>query len=535
MKKRKQKIFPKVLLFSLCSKIFTFFFSMSKSPKIATKIFKNRQKIASRQTKILSPTGSLNRQLGDKSPFLVTLIKRVLAGLQHQYRQPRAPVQPMTADLRWRVVQHWLGGGLAGSQGRLALLTIWRTVWHMLIEFHALLRFSEVRSLTSHDISFHQGSSGCYMKILVRRSKTDQRGEGQEVFVHERPKWVLSCPVLTRRYLGRLGYGVSGLKGNMQPRVQGASGRWHPQADRSCVRPWRHCKRERSTLGSTLVVAREPHRLWPTEHHQRPSCNMGSGLLHILCICTSRCPSRIECSFRGYFIRRAYKVYHVVYGDEKGGEIYKGKEKSFGFPSFDFEFWKTASSSSRSPCSSHPSSSSSLSCPGPGSLLSGASSLPASSSAYWASGGESEPSSPLFLPGAGVLLGATGGGGAFGGRGGTARGRGGTARGRGGDHAAGGDAHAADGVAHTAGRDDDSASSGSWSGMSGHMTSAINNYIVMVEEGLEDSEDVLQRTQILVRSTGWPSCGFRDASAFVWGVLLDEAASDRHLISTVQD
>ncbi len=47
-------------------------------------------------------------------------------------------------------------------------------------------------ALTSHDISFHQGSSGCYMKILVRRSKTDQRGEGQEVFVHERPKWVLT-------------------------------------------------------------------------------------------------------------------------------------------------------------------------------------------------------------------------------------------------------------------------------------------------------------------------------------------------------
>ena len=46
---------------------------MSKSPKIATKIFKNRQKIASRQAKILSPTGSLIRQLGDKSPFLVTL------------------------------------------------------------------------------------------------------------------------------------------------------------------------------------------------------------------------------------------------------------------------------------------------------------------------------------------------------------------------------------------------------------------------------------------------------------------------------
>ncbi len=78
MKKRKQKIFPKVLIFSLCSKIFTFFFSMSKSPKIATKIFKNRQKIVSRQAKILSPTGSQNRQLGDKSPFLVTLSPALL-------------------------------------------------------------------------------------------------------------------------------------------------------------------------------------------------------------------------------------------------------------------------------------------------------------------------------------------------------------------------------------------------------------------------------------------------------------------------
>ncbi len=165
-------------------------------------------------------------------PTDLPAIKRVLAGIQRQYRQPRAPVQPMTADLLRRVVQHWLGGELAGSQGRPAPLTTWRTVWRMAIEFHALLRFSEVRALTSHDISFHRGSSGHYMKILVRRSKTDQQGEGQEVFVHERPEWVLCCPVLlTRRYLGRLGYGVSGLKGNMQPRVQGASGRQRPQAD----------------------------------------------------------------------------------------------------------------------------------------------------------------------------------------------------------------------------------------------------------------------------------------------------------------
>ena len=44
-----------------------------KNSKIATNFFENRQKIASRQAKILSPTGTQNRQLGDKSPFLVTL------------------------------------------------------------------------------------------------------------------------------------------------------------------------------------------------------------------------------------------------------------------------------------------------------------------------------------------------------------------------------------------------------------------------------------------------------------------------------
>ncbi len=44
-----------------------------KSPKIVTKIAENRQKIASRQGKILSPRGSQSRLFGDKSPFLVTL------------------------------------------------------------------------------------------------------------------------------------------------------------------------------------------------------------------------------------------------------------------------------------------------------------------------------------------------------------------------------------------------------------------------------------------------------------------------------
>ncbi len=209
------------------------------------------------------------------------------------------------------------------------------------------------------------------------------------------------------------------------------------------------------------------------------------------------------------FIRRAYKVYHVVYGDEKGGEINKGKEKSFGFPSFEVLTLNFEKRHHRRrellahliPHHHH---------------LCHVLVQDTSSQSFFLAGipecllgvrRRVGALLPLFLPGAGVLLRATGGGGAFRGRGGAARGRGGTAGGRGGAYAAGGDAHAADGVAHTAGRDDDSASSGSWSGMSGRMTSAINNYVVMVEEGLEDSEDALQTTQILVRSTGWPSCG----------------------------
>ena len=76
--------------------------------------------------------------------------------------------------------------------------------------------------------------------------------------------------------------------------------------------------------------------------------------------------------------------------------------------------------------------------------------------------------------------------------------------------------------------------------MSGHTTSAINNYVVRVEEGLqalqlEDPEDALQRNRILVRERGMALVRLRGASAFVRGVLLDEAASDSHLISTVQD
>ncbi len=63
-----------IKIYSLCRKFCTNSIKSSKLPKIATKITENRQKIASRQAKILSPTGSQNRQLGDKSPFLVTLV-----------------------------------------------------------------------------------------------------------------------------------------------------------------------------------------------------------------------------------------------------------------------------------------------------------------------------------------------------------------------------------------------------------------------------------------------------------------------------
>ncbi len=77
MNESKQKISSKSFnLFGLCSKIIHFYSKKSKSPKIAVILAKNRQKIASRQQYFLSPMRAQNRQLSDKSPFLVTLIPR---------------------------------------------------------------------------------------------------------------------------------------------------------------------------------------------------------------------------------------------------------------------------------------------------------------------------------------------------------------------------------------------------------------------------------------------------------------------------
>ena len=89
----------------------------------------------------------------------------------------------------------------------------------MSMQFYGLLRWQEVSSLRWDDLSFH----GRVMFVLIRKSKTDQRGFGQTVEIHCHDVETLHCPVyLTRQYAGRLGYDGSGVSGGMQPRMDPA-------------------------------------------------------------------------------------------------------------------------------------------------------------------------------------------------------------------------------------------------------------------------------------------------------------------------
>ena len=75
-----------------------------------------------------------------------------------------------------------------------------RTVWWFFIEFYGLLRFSKISNLTFSDISW----SNLGLDIFISKSKTDQSGKGDWVYVASQPDSP-SCPVLfTRKYLSLL-------------------------------------------------------------------------------------------------------------------------------------------------------------------------------------------------------------------------------------------------------------------------------------------------------------------------------------------
>ncbi len=141
--------------------------------------------------------------------------RRLLKGIQRKLDKPaeRAQKTPFTPELLSRAVQTELRGPKKD-------LVAWRTVWRMLMEFHALARWSDVVQLEYKDIYFGTADGGQYMRLTFRKSKTDQAGKGTTAFI--RGTETSTCPVhLTREYARLLGYvPCSAQVQIMQPRIR---------------------------------------------------------------------------------------------------------------------------------------------------------------------------------------------------------------------------------------------------------------------------------------------------------------------------
>ncbi|MNK75185.1 site-specific tyrosine recombinase XerD [compost metagenome] len=123
-----------------------------------------------------------HQERGLKSPTKAPLVKRTMEGIRRSFgvapRRVRALVKDDLVEILVSVAKQ---KPLKAARDKAMLLLGWA----------AALRRSELVALTVSDVVRHD--TGC--DLLIRRSKTDQRGEGQMVFV-PMAKSKDRCPVL---------------------------------------------------------------------------------------------------------------------------------------------------------------------------------------------------------------------------------------------------------------------------------------------------------------------------------------------------
>jgi integrase len=123
-----------------------------------------------------------HQERGLKSPTKAPLVKRTMEGIRRSFgvapRRVRALVKDDLVEILVSVAKQ---KPLKAARDKAILLLGWA----------AALRRSELVALTVSDVVRHE--TGC--DLLIRKSKTDQRGEGQMVFV-PMAKSKDRCPVL---------------------------------------------------------------------------------------------------------------------------------------------------------------------------------------------------------------------------------------------------------------------------------------------------------------------------------------------------
>jgi site-specific recombinase XerD len=130
-------------------------------------------------TRHLATISKAHEVAGFQNPCRVTQVRDTLAGLRNTYGTARREAPGLLRDAL-RATLDTLGGDLSGTRDRALLLTGWC----------AGLRRSELAGLTWGDLV----SDPDGLVLILRRSKTDQAGEGRSVGLFREADSV-ACPV----------------------------------------------------------------------------------------------------------------------------------------------------------------------------------------------------------------------------------------------------------------------------------------------------------------------------------------------------
>lgn len=136
-------------------------------------------------------------------PRIVNLFK----AFKREYGGPRTPAAPLDYLMVQKMMSHLYS---FGYQGRNANLVTWRTVWHLVVNFFSLGRFSDLEKLTRSAITFKSEPSS-HMVFTFIGIKNDWFSEGGEKVISADLTKPDFCPVLlTQRYLRFLGANYQG-------------------------------------------------------------------------------------------------------------------------------------------------------------------------------------------------------------------------------------------------------------------------------------------------------------------------------------
>jgi hypothetical protein len=140
----------------------------------------------------------------------------LMKSIRRKYSRERTPAAPVSKKLLHRMID-FLFKGVHGVGAIRAPLTLWRTVWRLIIQFHTLSRFADLIDLKVSALKFVMRPEK-HLLIKFGKLKNDQYSEGSTKLVASNLQSPKYCPVLiTRLYLERLGIGF---RGYLIPRVR---------------------------------------------------------------------------------------------------------------------------------------------------------------------------------------------------------------------------------------------------------------------------------------------------------------------------